>query len=759
MEQVHDYGLATRWRKPIALLCGVALATLSLTLSAQAQTPETPGDSGARQATVFLMQVYESSGAQVLSCVGSGTLISGDGLILTNAHLAEPLGPCRGERVIVALPVRLDEPPVPTYLAETVQVDDQLDLAVLQITSGLDGSLIDTATLNLPFTTLGDPSTLLPGSGLTFVGYPDIGATSVEAVQGVVTGITSEKSGSRMAWLRTDSELGGGMSGGGAYDGEGRLVGILTSAPATTGNEAGPMCLNIQDNTRDGLITERDACVPIGGDVTTIRPIVFARPLVEAARNGFRLEHMPGMLETPPTGEPSASRLFFSPQISDAGLPTQIVSGLPSGVTNLYFFFDYANMLPGTPYEILVTRDGIEMPQFSLGPLAWGGGRSGMWYMGTEGKTWPDGSYEFIVLLSGQAVASARVSIGGLTDPQTFSNLSFGMPDGVGGLATTGTLLPAGITEFAAQFDFEGMQEGQAWTEVWLLDRAEVYRETRLWDRGSSGQTTVSAINMEGLPLGTYRLELYIGERLAATGDVTLAGAADPLGNPSLFANNRLASEITRDGAPAGQTGASGLVLPLGVTSLYSFVNWDYMPSNVTWSYRWFLDGRLVATRTLPWNAGGVGRDFWVGLVSNSPLPEGAYAVEVLVQNRPMYSASLSIGSGTQPISGIEAEADEVLITGTVRDALTGEGIPGALILILDVAFESPDFTWNESQVHTQAISDRQGRFELPRGLARRNFYTAYVFAEGYITIVEDSFTILRDQPSPTDIFIEMSRP
>ena len=199
--------------------------------------------------------------------------------------------------------------------------------------------------------------------------------------------------------------------------------------------------------------------------------------------------------------------------------------------------------------------------------------------------------------------------------------------------------------------------------------------------------------------------------------------------------------------------------MPLGVSGLYAFVDYDLMPSGAAWTYRWFLDGRLVASKTQQWDAGGVGQRFWISLSSDKNLPEGSYAVEVLVGSQPMFSANTSIGSGTQPLSGEEEAPDEVFISGLVTDALTGEGIPGALVFVLDVAFESPDFTWNEDQILTQAITDREGRFEFARGLPRGQFYTVYVLADGYITIVEDTFIVFSDQPSPADIRIEMTRP
>jgi S1-C subfamily serine protease len=740
----------------LKIIIGLLLVSLGLARAVKAQEEEPSPLAFIRQSTVFLMQTYEQGGSQVISCVGSGTLIDPRGLILTNAHLAEAMGPCRGERIIVDLPVRLDEPPVPTYIAKVVQSDARLDLAVLQIEGGLDGSLIDPATLNLPYVTIGDPSRLVTGSTLMSAGYPDVGATSVTAIEGSVSGVSSETSGSRMAWLRTNKPLEGTMSGGGAFDTNGYLIGVPTSASPTDGQQPGPFCLSIQDTNHDELITDRDVCVPIGGPITSIRPISFALPLIETAKNGFRLSHTSGFEDTTPTAQPSINRLFFSQGIDDLGLPTRIVTSLPSGATSLFLFFDYINMRPGISYELRVTSNSVELGQFGLGPLAWGGGRNGTWYIGNENILWPDGPYELTLLVNGQAAASANITIGASAATPTFSNLTFGIPNGLGGFTTTGTLLPAEVKQIDAQFAFSNMVDNQDWTEVWYLDGQDVFRTTRLWDKGPNGQTAVSAVNFEGLPLGTYRLELLIGQQLAATGNMTLAGNRNAQSESAVFATPRIANDISRDNRPAGVTGT---VMPLGTTALYAFVDWNLMPAGILWTYRWFLDGRLVASSTQQWNNGGVGENFWVSLSSDQPLLEGAYAVELLVGNRPMFSANVSVGSGTRPVSGEEQSSEAIEITGTVIDALTGQGIPGALIAVLDVKLESPDFVYDEAQIYSQAISDQRGRFALSKALPRGNYYTVYVFADGYITIVEDNFTILRSQTSPVDIKVEMGRP
>ncbi|MCC6904476.1 MAG: trypsin-like peptidase domain-containing protein [Anaerolineae bacterium] len=737
----------------LSVLSLLSLSQVLFVPAAFGQEATTPDPTTlARRASVYLMQTYTQGENQILSCVGSGTLISANGLILTNAHLVEDTGPCRGDRIIVALPVRLEDSPIPTYLAEPVLIDRSLDIAVIQIRGGLDGSAIASSTLSLPFVSVGDPAALQPGAALTAIGYPDTGESSTVVVPAPLSAVISEAAGGSIAWYQTTAVLGGVMSGGGVFNPDGQLIGVITSASGTDGSEHSPTCLSIQDTNHDGGITAEDACVPIGAPATAIRPITLAIPEIETARRELHPVRVSGVAEALFATAPSISRMYFSPGISETGIATQVTNTLPGGATAAYVFFDFANIPPGTSYDLRATRDGLEVPEWSIGPLAWPGGVRGTWYIGKNDVALSDGRYEFTLRLNGSTAATATLTVGpAQPEPGIFSNLSFSTTDGV-----TGRVFPAEVQQINASFDFSGMPAEQVWTEVWYLDGTEVSSNTRLWDNGDSGRLTVSAINLDGLPLGVYRLELFVGERLAATGDVTLVGNRTPQGEPQVFSNARMANAISPDNLPAGTVGT---VMPLGTTSLYAFVDWDMMPRSTTWTHRWYLDGRLITNTVDSWDAGSVGQNYWIGLTSDRALPEGTYSVEVLVGNKPMFSQTVSIGSGTAVTTGQDTQADDVFISGTVVDAITGEGIPGALVFVLDVEFESAQFLYDESQIQTQTITDQQGRFSLAQGLRRGNYFTVYVFADGYITVLEDTFIVSRDQASPAEIRIVMSRP
>src|SRR4030042_855435 len=112
---------------------------------------------------------------------GSGTIISEDGLVLTNAHVATDmfdevgLGGGPMDALVIAGTTREDRPPTPMYFAEVVAYDQQIDLALLQITRDLDGKLVDAEDLNLTPVTLGDSDEVHLGDDLYIFGYPTIG--------------------------------------------------------------------------------------------------------------------------------------------------------------------------------------------------------------------------------------------------------------------------------------------------------------------------------------------------------------------------------------------------------------------------------------------------------------------------------------------------------------------------------------------------------------------------------------------------------
>ena len=219
-------------------------------------------------ATVLVIQAREISNALVETCVGSGTLIWRDGLILTNAHIVVQSQICNGDRLLIAISKRLDEPPVPSFRAEIVQVDHGRDLALLQIRQDLDGRSLDPRTLTLPYVELGDSANTQLDDTIFILGYEGIGDAPIQSVSGLlrgtISGFLAEPSGGDRAWLKTDVPIPGMMSGGGAYDLAGRLIGVPTSSPLITGGSG--ECVALRDSNSDGFVDGADRCIPLGAN-------------------------------------------------------------------------------------------------------------------------------------------------------------------------------------------------------------------------------------------------------------------------------------------------------------------------------------------------------------------------------------------------------------------------------------------------------------------------------------------------------------
>src|SRR5262249_43076018 len=144
----------------------------------------------------------------------------------------------------------------------------------------------------------------------------------------------------------------GGMSGGGAYNTEGKLIGVPTIQPARSGGAA-LNCRRVQDSSGDGRIDEKDSCIPLSGFINALRPARLARGLILAAQLGIVPISKPATVAPPElTGNPIFKRLLFAPGVNQAGMPTSVVTTMPTGTTRLYLFFDYDNMREGMIYEL-----------------------------------------------------------------------------------------------------------------------------------------------------------------------------------------------------------------------------------------------------------------------------------------------------------------------------------------------------------------------------------------------------------------------
>jgi S1-C subfamily serine protease len=163
---------------------------------------------------------------------GTGTIITPDGLIVTNAHVVED-----AELVGVGVLQDINEQPDFLYLGEVVGIDTEIDVALIAIRFDLDNNPVETATLNLPFVppSLG-ANEVFRGDPVYIFGYPGIGDDYLVVTTGSIVSVENgELNGVRMpVWYRTDAEIAPGNSGGLVVNGNGQFVGIPTFVRAET---------------------------------------------------------------------------------------------------------------------------------------------------------------------------------------------------------------------------------------------------------------------------------------------------------------------------------------------------------------------------------------------------------------------------------------------------------------------------------------------------------------------------------------------
>jgi len=705
------------------------------------------------------MQTHTVSGVSYISCVSSGTFVSRDGLILTNAHSTTPNRECPGDSLIIALNVRADEPPILSYQASVVQVDLGLDLALLRVSAELNGRAIETDNLNLPFVELAEVSTVSLDDTITVVGFPGLADDPIAYTAATIQGFTAEPRGGEKAWVKfrassdTLIEIPGTFSGGGAYNRQGQLIGVPTTAPLARQTDTSS-CARFQDTNGDDLINSADVCIPLGGTINALRPSDFALPLIRSASLELQVTQSSNALTSFTTGlEPRVSGLFFAPSANN-DMPTTVISSLPAGANSLYLFFDYEFMTPETVYELRVTIDGNTSAVFSLPPARWSGGQRGLWYIGLTGQTLPNGDYLIRLLVNGVLVGEAPpLRVGGAPqlDP-AFRSIQFVLVED-GQMFGNGYILGV-CTTVSAQFIYNNMVNGLEWVGIWYFNGQELSpRVGGTWSRGDNGPETTSFTVPTGLLPGRYRLTLYIEGRLSALADFTIAGSrADA--RPRIFSGERFVVANTTEEALT-KSSVSAVTTP--PDSLYALFNWESVAPGTLWQLRLSIDGDIFFDQVAAWSLSESGTGYTLRLDTPNQLPDGTYKLDLLMNNILLRSISVEIGIGRLPIDPL-ARPEGVQIRGTLIDGETGLGISGATIFILSEEFSVTDFEATANQLYTTTVSDRDGRFQFSRPLRFAIPYSIIISVDGYLPINADGLEVDSKTANPLELDIYMTR-
>ena len=684
---------------------------------------------------------------------GSGTIITPDGLILTNCHVAMPRAMWDDPQfdydfLVVSLTTRSDEPPEPTYRAEVVQYDPVLDLAVIRVTHLLDGTAVNPDTLQLPALALGDSDLLEIGDDLFIFGYPGIGGETITYTSGKVSGFSREQGIAGRAWIKTDATIAGGNSGGTAVNDKGELVGIPTQGGSGSTDRIVD-CRRIADTNGDGVIDEQDTCVPMGGFINALRPVNLAKPLIEAARRGLgpqpAPQPSPQPQPSPPAGKAAVSRLFFAPAVNDYDQPVTVVDSFPSGTKEIYLFFDYENFQDGAPWQpVLVYEGEVYSDVWPLGN--WNGGPKGTWWISVYNEPLDDGTYDFLLYYDRRQIASAHVQVGGPDQARpTFRNITFA------GGGTEGYLLPEGLAEVQARFEYANMTRQTRWSYVWYYEGKKLATGDGQPFTRASGTASLPLSSRQGLSAGAYRLELYIAGKLAATSDLLIGGTRG--GAAGLFGPITFAQGVDRNDRPV----RPGSAFPSGLTELYAFFDYQGMQDGWKWTRRWSIDGEVVLETDDTW-AGGESGNWWVGVNSEDGLPDGLYRLELLVEGQLVQSGECTVGTAGRPTPTPTPAPTGVQIYGRITDADTGRGIAGAIFLVLQPGITVADFQGTMEEVYSYGEADRQGNYSLSVPLIRGETYSIIIWAQGYKAIAEDDVTVPEDIESPYELNVTLQK-
>jgi S1-C subfamily serine protease len=384
---------------PVTMLDGRALvASAAGPARPPVAAPAAAGDLIAATVQIFGLQVANDPTSAY--GWGSGTLISADGLILTNAHVAKPtaggtaiksLDPAPSvdpAGLLVAIVEDEAAPAVPRYYATVIAADGYLDAAIIRIDRTVDGAPVAPGSLRLPFLPIGDSDAMRVGDPLTVVGFPGIGGDTISLSSGQLSGFLGDSRLGERAWIKTDAVVSQGNSGGLAANTAGELIGLPTMANPTD-----------------------------TGGYSLVRPIALVRPMIDDAVAG-----RPSLDSRYAVASPGTEQFTFDTwsQPTDNcqdGIP---VASYPSGAREIRALFDYSGVADGEDLLVQLSIDGDPalrgVFQFPAGTT----GSEGCYaaFAGLD-RGLPDGVYTFDLFIGPAArpVASGTTAVGSASVP------------------------------------------------------------------------------------------------------------------------------------------------------------------------------------------------------------------------------------------------------------------------------------------------------------------------------------------------------
>jgi len=215
---------------------GAVLMVAALLLQASPATAQQWNRSAIKRALQATVRVLVPDKNGDLYDSGSGTVLDANrGIILTNYHVMgdtdkDELYNPDGLAYIAVNPPDLHGAPVIKYVAHMVKGSPDLDLAVLRITGLADDAKAKLPkNLGLVAVDRGNSDDLLPGDPLGVIGFPGLGGSTVTFTDGVVSGFLDENDDGIFDWIKTDTEVNPGNSGGLAIDQQGDFIGVPTA--------------------------------------------------------------------------------------------------------------------------------------------------------------------------------------------------------------------------------------------------------------------------------------------------------------------------------------------------------------------------------------------------------------------------------------------------------------------------------------------------------------------------------------------------